>query len=56
MNSRRVAIAEPDTLKRTPMTRRVVNDVMIGATQLDLLYCPRSGLCLYVHSATIVLQ
>ena len=49
-------IAEPDTMKRTPMRRRVVNDMMIGATLLDLLHCPRSDLCLHVHDATMVLQ
>ena len=56
MKRRRVAIAEPDTMKRTPMRRRVMNDMMIGAAQLDLLHCPRSGLCLDVHDATMVLQ
>ena len=56
MKSRRVVIAEPDTMKRTPMRRRVVNDVMIGATLLDLLHCTRSDLCLHVHGATMVLQ
>ena len=55
MKRRRVAIAEPDTMKRTPMRRRVMNDMMIGANQLDLLHCTRSGLCLLVHDATMAL-